>query len=142
VQKSAGEVLNSIFWDQDGILFTDYLAKGQTINAEYYSSLLVQLKDSLKEIRREVIKRVLFLHNNAPAHQALATQKILAYLGFQCLDYPPYSPELAPSDYHSFPELKKQLKAAIFHLMRRSLLPRRSGWTDNLLNFLRVACKS
>jgi hypothetical protein len=27
----------------------DYLQKGQTINAEYYSSLLVQLKDVLKE---------------------------------------------------------------------------------------------
>jgi hypothetical protein len=39
------------FWDQDGILLIDYLPKGQTINAEYYSSLLVQLKDTLKEKR-------------------------------------------------------------------------------------------
>ena len=37
------------FWNQDGILLIDYLSKGQTINAEYYSSLLVQLKDILKE---------------------------------------------------------------------------------------------
>jgi len=36
------------FWDEDGILLNDYLPKGQTINAEYYSSLLVQLKDILK----------------------------------------------------------------------------------------------
>jgi len=48
-QKSAGKVLASVFWDQDGILLIDYLPKGQTINAEYYSSLLVQLKDILKE---------------------------------------------------------------------------------------------
>ena len=48
VQKSAGKVLASIFWDQDGFLLIDYLPKGQTINAEYYSSLLVQLKDILK----------------------------------------------------------------------------------------------
>ena len=40
-----------IFWDQDGILLIDYLPKGQTINAEYYLSLLVQLKDILKEKR-------------------------------------------------------------------------------------------
>jgi len=33
VQKSAGKVLASIFWDQDGILLIDYLPKGQTINA-------------------------------------------------------------------------------------------------------------
>jgi hypothetical protein len=43
VQKSAGKV----FWDQDGILLIDYLPKVRTINAEYYSSLLVQLKDIL-----------------------------------------------------------------------------------------------
>jgi len=49
VQKSTGKVFASIFWDQDGILLIDYLPRGQTINAEYYSSLLVQLKDILKE---------------------------------------------------------------------------------------------
>jgi len=52
VQKSAGKVLASIFWDQDGILLIDYFPKDQTINAEYYSSLMVQLKDILKEKRR------------------------------------------------------------------------------------------
>ena len=62
----------------------------------------------LKEKRcRKVTKVVFFLHDNAPAHRALATQKKLAYLGFQFLDYPPYSPDLAPSDYHLLPELKK-----------------------------------
>ena len=78
--------VDQIFWDQDGILLIDYLPKGQTINAEYYLSLLVQLKDILKEKHRgKVIKEVLFLHDNAPAHRTLATQKKLAYLGFQCL---------------------------------------------------------
>jgi len=57
----------------------------------------------------------LFLHDNTPAHRALATQKKVAYLGFQCLDHPPYSPDLAPSDYHLFPGLKKkQLKSRHF----------------------------
>jgi hypothetical protein len=52
VQKFTGKVLASIFWFQDGILLIDYLPKGQTINAEYYLSLRVQLKDILKEKRR------------------------------------------------------------------------------------------
>jgi histone-lysine N-methyltransferase SETMAR len=56
---------------------------------------------------RKVTKGVLFLHDNAPAHRALAKQKKLACLGFQCLDQPPYSPNLAPSDYHLFPGLLK-----------------------------------
>ena len=113
--KSAGKVLASIFWDQDGIFLIDYLPKGQTINAEYYLSLQVQLKDNLKEKRRgKVTKGVLFLHDNTPVLRALATQKKLAYLSFQCLHHPPYSPNLAPSAYHLFPGLKKQLKGRHF----------------------------
>jgi len=48
VQTFAGKVLAPIFWDQDGILITGYHPQGQTINAEYYLSLLVQMKDILK----------------------------------------------------------------------------------------------
>jgi len=115
VQKSTGKVLTLIFWDQDSILLIDYLPKGQTINEEYYSSLMVQLKDILKEkCSRKVTKGILFLHDNALAHQALTTQKKLAYLGFECLDRPPYSPDLAPFDYHPFPGLKKHLKGGHF----------------------------
>jgi len=132
VQKSPGKVLAQIFWDQDGILITDYLPKGQTINAKYYSSLLVQLRDILKEkCRGKATKGVLFLHDNASAHRALATQKKLAYLGFQCLDHPPYSPDLPPWVYHMFPELKKTTVGSPFffrrggHCCRGDLV----GWT-------------
>jgi len=137
VQKSAGKVLASIFWDQDGILLINYLnfqrAKLSTRSITHLC-WLVQLKDILKENRRgKFTKGVLFLHDNAPAHRALATQKKLAYLGFQCLDRPSYSPDLAPSDYHLFSGLKKNnLKFAIFLPTPRSLLLRRPGWTDNL----------
>ena len=104
-----------IFWDQDGILFIDNLPKSQTINVECYSSLLVQLKDILKEkLCGKFTKGVLFLHDNAPAHRALATQKKLAYLSFQCLGHPPYSPDLAPSDYHLFPGQKKTKERSQF----------------------------
>ena len=68
------EIFSSIFWDQDGILLIDYIAEGQTINPEYCLSLLVQLKDILKEKRHaKVTKGILFLGDNAPAHRALAT---------------------------------------------------------------------
>ena len=76
---------------------------------------MLQLKNILRVKRRgKITKEVLFLHDSAPAHRALATQKKLAYLGFQCLDHPPYSPDLASSDYHLFPGLKKHLKGRNF----------------------------
>jgi hypothetical protein len=54
------------------------------------------------------------VHEINPPHRALTTQNKLAYLGFQCLDYPPYSLDLVPSDYNLFPGLKKQLKGRHF----------------------------
>jgi len=50
-KNPVGKFSPRFFWDQDGILLINYLPKGQTINAEYYLSLLVQLKDILKEKR-------------------------------------------------------------------------------------------
>jgi len=113
--KNPLEKLASNFCNQDGILLIDYIPKGQTINAEYYLSLLVQLEDILKEKPHGKITRgILFLHDNAPAHRTPASQKKLVYLVFQCLDHSPYSPDLAPSDYHLFPGLKKIEKSPFF----------------------------
>jgi len=103
------------FWDQDDILLIDYLPKGQTINAEYYSSLLVQLKGILKENAAGSSPRKSCSCTTMPRLTGhFATQMKLAYLGFQCLDHPPSSPDLAPSDYHLFLGLKKQLKGRHF----------------------------
>jgi len=67
VQKSAGKFLAYIFWDQDSILLIDILPRGQTVKAEYYLSLLVQLKDILKETRcGKITKEVLVLARKCP----------------------------------------------------------------------------
>jgi len=71
----------------------------------------------------------MFLHDNAPAHRTLATQKKLAYLGFKCLYNPPYSPDLAPSDYHLFPGLKKTNERSPF-FFRREVIAAAVTWLD------------
>ena len=42
--KSAGKVMASVFWDSDGILMIDYLAKGKTINGIHYADLIEKLR--------------------------------------------------------------------------------------------------
>ena len=49
-----------------------------------------------------------FHHDNDPAFRSFATQKKLAYMVFHWLDHPPYSPVLAPSEYHLFRGLEKR----------------------------------
>jgi len=103
----------------------------------YYSSLLVQLKDILKEKRRgKVTKGVLFLQDNAAAHRTLPTQTKMAYLGFQCLDHLPYSPDLAPSDYHLLPGLKKKTIESGNFSSDAEVIAAAETWLDgSLLNF-------
>jgi transposase len=80
------------------------------LRAKLSQRSIIQLKDILKEKRLgKVTNSVLFLHDNAPAHRERTTQKLLAHQGFLSLDRPPYSPDLAPSEYHLFSGLKKQM---------------------------------
>ena len=111
-------------------------SQGPNYQRRVFSSLLVQLKDILKEKHSgKVTKVVLFLHDNTLAYRALATRKKLAYLGFQCLDHPPYSPDLARRTTTYSLYWKNKGKFAIFCPARRSLLARRPGWTDDILIF-------
>jgi len=75
----------------------------------------VQLKDILMEKRRgKVTKGVMFLHEYAPAHRALATQKKPACLGSQYLDHPPILRIWHRRTTTSSLDWKKQLKARHF----------------------------
>ena len=52
---------------------------------------------------------VLFYQNNAPAHKSVVAMAAVRDCGFELVDHPPYSPDLAPSYYFLFPNMKKTL---------------------------------
>ncbi|KAJ7341156.1 hypothetical protein JRQ81_004950 [Phrynocephalus forsythii] len=41
VQKSAGKVMLSVFWDSHGVILTNYLPKGETLNSDYYCNCVM-----------------------------------------------------------------------------------------------------
>jgi histone-lysine N-methyltransferase SETMAR len=91
--------------------FVDYLGKGAAITAKYYVTLLDKLKQQLVSKRRgKLSKGILFLQDNAAPHKAAITHQKLAYLHFEVLKHPTYSPDLAASDYCHFSNLKKHIK--------------------------------
>jgi histone-lysine N-methyltransferase SETMAR len=49
------------------------------------------------------------LHDNARLHIAKSTSEKLLKLGWIALPHPPYSPDLAPTDYHLFRSLSNYL---------------------------------
>jgi len=51
----------SVFWDAEGLLFIDYLEKGNTITGEYYSNLLTRLDEKIREKRPGLQKKKNYL---------------------------------------------------------------------------------
>ena len=99
----------SIFFKSTGALHISYMDNGKTITANAY------IEDSLKPLFKAVarqrpksgLEKIKLLHDNAKPHVA---RSVLDYLNDQkvgLIDHPPYSHDLAPSDYWLFDHLKK-----------------------------------
>jgi len=100
----------SVFWDKRDIIHVYLLPHGAPINSEYYCRVLSDVHMRLWKKRPGLItKGVLFLQDNARAHTAHHTMCTLQLLGWEILPHPPYSPDLAPSDFHLFGPLKEFL---------------------------------
>jgi [histone H3]-lysine36 N-dimethyltransferase SETMAR len=52
---------------------------------------------------------VLFYQDNAPVHKSIKTKAKLYELGYELLPHPPYSQDLASSDFFLFADLKRML---------------------------------
>lgn len=115
VTSSAGKVVASVFWDAEGIIKIEYLEKGATITGSYYAKQIKRLREAIKEKRRGKLRAgVLFHQDNAPPHKAGVAMAAIHDAGFECLEHPPYSPDLAPSDFYLFPRLKEDLRGHKF----------------------------
>ncbi len=113
--RSVGKIMMVIFWDKDGVLLTEYLQRGTTINGPYYASIIERLRSVILEKRRgKVNLGVLFLHDNASVHKSNIVQAAIRQAGFVELNHPAHSPDIAASYYHLFSNLKKFLRGRNF----------------------------
>ena len=66
--------------------------------------------DEIRKKRPHLKKgKILFYGENAPSHTLNIAQAKKHELGFESLPHPSYSPDLAPSDYYLFPNIKRWL---------------------------------
>ena len=108
---SAGKRMASVFWDREGILLIKWLPEGRTVNSQYYCEVLRELREAIKNMRRGKLTRgVLLQQDNARPHTSMETMGVIQELGFETVPHPPYSPDLAPSDYWLFAAMKRPLK--------------------------------
>jgi histone-lysine N-methyltransferase SETMAR len=86
------------------------------VRAGVYCNTLKKLHRAIQNKQLGMLSSgVVMLHDNACPHTAATTQDLIATIGWEQFDHPPYSPDLAPSDFHVFMHLKTYLGSRQFH---------------------------
>ena len=110
VIASARKALSTIFWDMKGLVHMEFLKQGHMVNS-------------------------ILQHDNARPHTSRQTQDSLAQLKLTALPHPAYSPDLAPSDYFLFLQLKKHLKGNIYDSDEEVVAAVRQWWREQSPEF-------
>ena len=107
------------FFDQKGIVHKEFVPSGQRVNAAFYVKVLRHLWENVRRKWLDQWQNNTWLlhHDNARAHAALLTRRVLTENNMTVVPHPPYSPDLAPSDFFLFPKLKMKLKGRRFHMV-------------------------
>ena len=106
-----------IWWDEKGVLYYELLKPGETINGERHRTQLIRVKRAIAEKRPEYATRheaIIFHHDNARPHVAIPVKHYLENSGREVLPHPPYSSDLAPSDYHLLRSMQNALTGIRF----------------------------
>jgi transposase len=108
------------------------MAPGTTIRLEVYCETLNNLQRSIKNKQRRMLtKGVVLLHDNTRPHTAARTNALIKLFIWEIFDHPPYSPDLAPSDYHLFTKMKAWLATQCVHT-NKELMDGVNNWLHNL----------
>jgi hypothetical protein len=73
-----------------------------------YSDLLSKIGPNCSKLQGKQ-DRIYFLHDSARRHIAKSMREKLLKLGWVTVPHPPYSPDLAPTDYHLYRSLSNHL---------------------------------
>ncbi len=95
-----------VFFNINGIVLTEWVSKGQTVNQAYHLKVLATLREWICKKQVELWKNkswILHQDSNAPAHSALSGKRYFVTRGTPVLEHKPYLPDLAPCDFFLFP---------------------------------------
>lgn len=111
------KVMLCIWWDQQGVIYYELLKPSQTITAELYKKQLQCLNEAIATKRPEWTRRhdrIILQQDNARPHVARIVSEYLEELKWEILPHPPYSPDIAPSDFHLFRSMQHGLSGQVF----------------------------
>ncbi|GFU67138.1 mariner Mos1 transposase [Trichonephila clavipes] len=110
MSKSRMKTTLIAFFDKNGVVHSEFVPEGQTVNGAFYVEVLKRLKRWVNRVRPEISANWKLHHDNAPSHTCFVVTEHLTKNGIVTIPQPPYSPDLAPADFFLFPKVKTALK--------------------------------
>ncbi len=103
VHASRTKQMVLVFFDAKGVIYTNFVPKGQTVNASYIRTALARFLEVFRQKRPKMALQDWWLHwDNAPVHTAATVADFLAAKGVKTVPHLPHSPDLAPADFFLF----------------------------------------
>ena len=117
-EMSTKKVMLIAFWDTRSIVHREFVPDGRAINAQVYRSILRRMKESVRRRHRELWRnrhhQFWLQHDNAAPHHTRIMRCFCDLTDTKIISHPPYSPDLAPSDFFLFACIKKELRGVRF----------------------------
>ena len=120
-KRPVQKVVVTVFWDSKGVILIDFLVGHRTVTATYYEGIIRKLKSALIQKRSEKLHhQIIFHHESARAHSANNVKAVLREFQWETFPHPPYSPDLAPSDFFLFPKMNEHLQGTRFETIEEA----------------------
>ena len=105
------KAMMTLFFDCDGVILIEFLGPKEKIDSLRYCETLSKLKEALRRKRPHLWKDYSFIlhQDNASPHTSDFTMGRMKKWGFNLLEHPPNSPDMAPCDFSIFPKMKARM---------------------------------
>ncbi|CAH2016206.1 unnamed protein product, partial [Acanthoscelides obtectus] len=111
--RSVSKKMVATFVSKTDDIATIPLNEQRTVTADWYTTIcLPKVITKLRKINPE--RRIILHQDNASSHTARKTRQYLTEENVKLLDHPPYSHDISPNDFFTFPKIKNRLRGQRF----------------------------
>ncbi|CAH2000125.1 unnamed protein product [Acanthoscelides obtectus] len=119
--RSVSKKMVVTFVSKAGHIATIPLNEQRIITADRYTTIcLPKVITELRKINPE--RRIILHQDNASSHTAQKTRQYLTEENVELLDHPPYSPDLSPNGFFTFPKIMNRLREEAVDAFKNAVL--------------------
>lgn len=112
---SSEKYMVTIFWNPNGFLIVEAMDDNMKFNSDYFiNEILEQISIKTTEDQEKFGQNLILHFDNARPHISKKVKKYLEENNMKRAPQPPYSPDIAPSDFFLFGFVKEKLKGCKF----------------------------